>query len=120
MKELFPDVPVIVNPGQYLEIEFSKIKGREELIESIVGGPRPLDFLRNISDSIPASIAVTLDEVNLVDDKSARISGKVNTYDEVSQIEKALVSSKMFKDVSQDTTGSALKGRIQFQITAVL
>lgn len=119
VKELFPDVPVIVNPWQYLQSEVSKIKGREELIESIVGGPRPLDLLKNISESIPPSIAVTLDEINLIDDKSARISGKVNTYDEVSQIEKALVSSKKFKDVRQDTTGSALKGRIQFQITVV-
>lgn len=117
VKELFPEVPVIIRPIEYLQSEVNKLREKEQIFASMVGGARPLDILKDLSQSIPSSINVTIDELTMLDDTSARIQGKVDTYDDVARIQKALEDSGKFREVRQDTTGSALQGKIQFRLT---
>ncbi|MEM4407889.1 MAG: pilus assembly protein PilM [Candidatus Caldarchaeum sp.] len=117
VKEMFPDVPVIASPIDFLKGEVAKTRKTLKLFEELRGAASPLDVLKNLSEAMPQGVEFKVDELSFVDDKSVRVIGKTNTYEDVEQIEKALSSSGRFKDVSRDVTERTVGNKIKFQLT---
>ncbi|MER3446186.1 MAG: hypothetical protein C4291_04805 [Candidatus Dadabacteria bacterium] len=120
VRETFPNVKVIPKPMEFMESEVKKVRDRLKLVEEIRGGPTPLDVLKDISASLPSNIKLTVDEVNFVDDKTVRMRGRSDSYDEVARVEKALSSAGMFKQVIRESTETAVNNTVKFQMTLVL
>jgi Tfp pilus assembly PilM family ATPase/PBP1b-binding outer membrane lipoprotein LpoB len=117
VKEMFPDVPVIASPIDFLKGEVAKTRKTLKLFEELSGAASPLDVLRNVSEAMPGGVEFKVDELSFVDERSVRIIGKTNTYEDVEQIEKALSSSGRFKGVSRDVTERTVGNKIKFQLT---
>lgn len=120
VREVFPAVKAIPKPVAFMESEVKKVRSQLELFEGISGGSTPLDVLRNISTSVPKNIDLTLDEVAFVDNKTVRIIGKSDSYEEVAGVEKALSGSQKFERVLIDSTDTNVNNSIRFQMTLVL
>ncbi len=118
--QMFPNVKVIPRPLEFMENETKKVRERLKLIEEIKGGPAPLDVLRDICASVPPGVKLTVDEFNFVDDKTVRMRGRSDSYDEVARIEKALSGTGVFKQVLRDSTDTAVNNTVKFQMTLVL
>jgi type IV pilus assembly protein PilM len=118
--ELFPSVRVIPKPVAFMEGELGKLNEKLKLVDDIRGGPTPLDVLKEISQSIPPSTKLSVDEINFVDNKTVRIRGKCDSYDGVAKVEKALSDSGSFKQVLRDSTDTAVNNAIKFQITLLV
>ncbi len=119
-KEAFPGVKVIPKPMEFMESEVKKVRGRLKLVEEIRGGPTPLDVLRDISSNVPSNVKLTIDEVNFVDDKTVRMRGRSDSYDEVAKVEKALSEAGAFKHVVRESTETSVNNTVKFQMTLVL
>ena len=120
VKETFPGVKVIPKPMEFMESEVKKVRDRLKLVEEIRGGPTPLDVLRDISSNVPSNVKLTIDEVNFVDDKTVRMRGRSDSYDEVAKVEKALSEAGAFKHVVRESTETAVNNTVKFQMTLVL
>lgn len=119
-REAFPSVKVIPKPVIFLENEVKEVRDKLVLFQGIRGGATPLDVLKNISVGIPQDTNVTVEEVTFMDDKTVRVIGKSNSYEQVSEIEKALSDIQMFNRVAIDSTDTSLNNSIKFQMTLVL
>jgi general secretion pathway protein L len=120
VKETFPNVKLIPKPMEFMESEVKKARDRLKLVEEIRGGPTPLEVLRDISASIPLNVKLTIDEVNFVEDKTVRMRGRSDSYDEVAKVEKALSNAQAFKRVVRESTDKAINNTVKFQMTLVL
>jgi type IV pilus assembly protein PilM len=118
--QMFPNLKVVPRPVEFMDNETKKVRERLKLIEEIKGGLTPLDVLKDISASVPPSVKLTVDEFNFVDDKTVRMRGRSDSYDEVARIEKALSGTGAFKQVVRDSTDTAVNNTVKFQMTLVL
>ena len=117
VKSTFPDVRSIPRPVQFMETEVQKLRERLNLIQGMEGAPTPLDVLRDISESLPASMNLTVNEIKFEGDNRVKIKGLCNSYQEVTEIEEALSKSGMYENVSRDQTGKASDGKTKFEIS---
>ena len=120
VKEAFPDIKVIPKPVEFMESEFNKVNGKLELVQGVVGKTPPLEVLKDISLSIPSSIGLTVDEIAFENDKTVKIIGRCDSYQEVAKIEKALDESGKFEKVNRDSTNASVNNTIKFQISLVV
>ncbi|HEX9665439.1 MAG TPA: pilus assembly protein PilM [Thermodesulfobacteriota bacterium] len=120
VKEAFPDIKVIPKPVEFLESEFNKINGKLELVQGVVGKTPPLEVLKDVSLSIPSGINLTVDEIDFENDKTVRIIGSCDSYQEVANIEKALAESGKFEKVNRDSTNPSVNNTIKFQVSLVV
>ena len=120
VKEAFPDIKVIPRPVEFMESEFNKVNGKLELVQGVVGKTPPLEVLKDISSSVPSSFGLTVDEINFENDKTVKIIGRCDSYQEVANIEKALADSGKFEKVNRDSTNPSVNNTIKFQISLVV
>lgn len=117
VKSTFPDVRSIPRPVQFMESEVQSQRERLNLIQGMEGGPTPLDVLRDISASLPASMDLTVNEIKFEGENRVKIKGLCNSYQEVTEIEEALSKSEIYENVNRDTTGKAADGKTKFEIS---
>ncbi len=103
-----------------MESELNKVNGKLELVHGVVGKTPPLGVLRDISLSIPKSISLTVDEIDFANDKTVKIIGRCDSYQEVAKIEKALADSGKFEKVNRDSTNPSVNNTIKFQVSLVV
>jgi hypothetical protein len=120
VSETFPNVKVIPRPMEFMEGEVKKVRDKLKLVEEIRGGPTPLDVLRDISASIPPNVKLTVSEVNFVDNKTVKMRGTSDSYDEVAKVEKALSGTGAFKQVIRESTETGVNNTVKFQMALVL
>ena len=120
VNETFPDVKVIPRPVDFMNSEVNKLRKDLEILEGIGRGQTPLDILRDISLSIPESLRLTIDEVRFDSNKTVKLLGRCESYQEVAEIEKALGGSGMFEKVVRNSTGNAVNGGTKFEISILL
>ncbi len=120
VKEVFPGVKVIPKPVTFMETEVNKVNEKLRMVEGVIGKNSPLEVLKDISVSIPSNMKLTVDEINFEDEKTVRIMGRCDSYQEVAKIEKALSESGMFERVNRDSTNPAVNNTIKFQVSLVL
>ncbi|MBI4228193.1 MAG: pilus assembly protein PilM, partial [Deltaproteobacteria bacterium] len=120
VKQAFPDIKVIPKPVAFMESEFNKVNEKLELVHGVVGRTPPLEVLKDISLSIPKGINLTVDEIDFVDDKTVRMIGRCDSYQEVAKIEKALTESGKFETVNRDSTNPSVNNTIKFQVSLVV
>jgi Tfp pilus assembly PilM family ATPase len=120
VSEAFPNVKVIPRPMEFMEGEVKKVRDKLKLVEEIRGGPTPLDVLRDISASIPPNVKLTVSEVNFVDNKTVKMRGTSDSYDEVAKVEKALSGTGAFKQVIRESTETGVNNTVKFQMALVL
>ncbi|MFQ5788251.1 MAG: pilus assembly protein PilM [Thermodesulfobacteriota bacterium] len=120
VKEVFPSVKVIPKPVTFMETEVKKVNDRLGIVEGVIGKNSPLDVLKDISVSIPPNINLTVDEINFENEKTVRLRGRSDSYQEVAKIEEALSESGMFEKVNRDSTNPAANNTIKFQVSLVL
>ncbi len=120
VKQTFPDVKVIHKPKQFMESEVSKIREKLSLLQGVEGGSTPLDVLKDISSSLPASIKLTVNQIKFESGNRVRIEGICDSYQEVAEIEQALTKSGLFESVTRDNTGNAMHGKTKFEISVVI
>lgn len=119
VKEVFPEVEVLVRPVDYMENQVKKVSGELDLIVGIKSGKTPLDIMRNLSTIVPANSSVTFDELKFTGDLSLRLKGRSKSYDDIAKVEKALNDSGFFEKVVRSSAGSALD-KIKFEISLVI
>ena len=120
VKETFPEVKVIPKPIDYMEGEVSKQREKLKLMQGVEGASTPLEVLRNISNSIPGSMKLTVNEIKFEGDNKIKIQGVCDSYQEVTEIEDALSKSNIFESVTRDQTGNTVDGKTKFEIALVL
>jgi len=76
--------------------------------------------LRDISLSIPEGLRLTIDEVRFDSNKTVKLLGRCESYQEVAEIEKALDGSGMFEKVVRNSTGNAINSGTKFEISILL
>ncbi|MCH8028769.1 MAG: pilus assembly protein PilM [Candidatus Dadabacteria bacterium] len=119
VKKTFPDIAVIPKPEEFIQAEVSKIKKNIEFLENLKVGATPLDALRAISSGISKDIALEVGEIRFIDDTKARITGKCDSYDDVSRVEKSLVDYGAFTEVRLVSAEPHIKKKISFKIDVV-
>lgn len=120
VKDTFPDVKVIPKPAQYMKSEVADLREKLNIIQGVQGGPSPLDILKGISESLPASLNLTVNEIRFEGANNIKIEGICDSYQEVTEIEEALSRSDMFESVQRNQTGNAIDGKTKFEISVVV
>lgn len=98
-RETLPQVTRIVDPVQQLRVKIREIKRTPTGRNNAWADISVLDFLKEISDRVPASFAVRLTRLAL-DQEGARIKGETDNFNNVDMIKKDLEASSLFKDVT--------------------
>ena len=120
VKDTFPKVEVIPKPDEFMENEVAKVRSRFNLMQGAGSEPSPLDVLRAISESLPESLSLTVNEIRFEGTNRVKIRGICNSYQEVTEIEEALSKSGVFETVKRDQTGNAVDGKTKFEISTML
>ncbi|MEM7009311.1 MAG: hypothetical protein AAF462_09290 [Thermodesulfobacteriota bacterium] len=116
----FPDVKYIPKPAGYMKAEVAKVREKLDLIQGVQSAQTPLDALKDLSSSLPESLALKVSEIKFENATTIRIQGVCGSYQEVAEIEKALTDSGMFETVTRNQTGNAVNGQTRFEISVVL
>ncbi len=120
VKDTFPNVAVIPRPVEYMESEVSKVREKLNTIEGVEGASTPLEVLRNISGTLPASMKLAVSDIKFENDKKLKIQGVCDSYQEVTEIEEALSKSEIFETVTRNQTGNTVDGKTKFEISLEL
>ncbi len=120
VKDTFPEVKVIPKPAQFMEAEVSKQRDKLKLIRGVEGASTPLEVLRGISDSLPASMKLVVNDIKFESDNELKIQGVCDSYQEVTEIEEALSKSKIFESVTRNQTGNTVDGKTKFELSLVV
>ena len=119
---VLPDLPKksLANPknvlsiltGRVTEASEKKKKLQEEISLSV------LDILKEVSATLPAKEAVTLDidDMTLAQDH-LRMSGKTNSFEAVDQIKTSIAKSTRFKNVTTDNVRKGIGDQIRFDLS---
>jgi Tfp pilus assembly protein PilN len=120
VRDTFPDVKVIPKPVQFMEAEVSKQREKLSMIQGVEGASTPLEVLRNISESLPASMKLVVNDIKFESDNKLKIQGVCDSYQEVTEIEEALSKSKIFESVTRNQTGNTVDGKTKFELSLVI
>lgn len=120
VRDTFPDVKVIPKPVQFMEGEMSKQREKMKLMQGVEGSSTPLEVLRDISNSLPESMKLTVNDIKFEGDDKIKVQGVCDSYQEVTEIEEALSKSKIFESVTRNQTGNTVDGKTKFEFALVL
>lgn len=83
-----------------------------------VGGP--LEVLRMLSEQVPSSMRLGLDELEITGD-AVRLHGRADSFDAVDSLRAALAGAPILTDVATDDTRTTVDGRgVEFRLHARL
>jgi Tfp pilus assembly protein PilN len=119
-RDTFPDVKVMPRPVQFMETEVSKQREKLKMIQGVEGASTPLEVLRDISESLPASMKLIVNDIKFESDNKLKIQGVCDSYQEVTEIEEALSKSKIFESVTRNQTGNTVDGKTKFELSLVV
>lgn len=113
---LGPNPPANVQP--LLNATIVKISKQLHLMGRDAGAGAPLDVLLAVSQAIPSTIPVDIDEMS-IDDSGLKISARTDSFATVDQVKKALASSGRFQDIQvTDAKAASDASRVEFRLTA--
>jgi Tfp pilus assembly PilM family ATPase len=89
------NTPIYDDPAKQMEQHFKKLTDQTG---SVQGSDTPLEFLRDLSAGIPASMDVSFDSIN-IDENNITLTGTTSSYDKVNSIKKILSGLPYVKEV---------------------
>jgi Tfp pilus assembly protein PilN len=120
VRDTFPDVKVIPRPVQFMETEVSKQREKLKTIQGVEGASTPLEVLRDLSENLPATMKLVVNDIKFESDNKLKIQGVCDSYQEVTEIEEALSKSKIFESVTRNQTGNTVDGKTKFELSLVV
>jgi len=112
-----------VLPGAAPGTERTRLQGAIDTLEArrkVLGGaasdrPKTLELLRQITEAVPATTPVTVDDF-AIDDDGIRLHARTDSYESVDVVKRALQSVPGLEDPEVKDVKAGVDGRIEFRI----
>ncbi len=115
-KETLPSSRTSVQPLQQMQSKLKELRERASLIGA-GQQKKPLQILKEISDSIPGSVSLDIRDLSYTPD-SVRMEGVTTSFDAINQIARSLESSELFAEAQiADAKMSLDNTRVDFRLT---
>jgi Tfp pilus assembly PilM family ATPase len=117
---VFPDVPdtSLMTPEQTVAVMQEKVLAINERVAALKGYEiTPLAALKEISEAVPKSVVVDVDEF-MINDEMVRIRGTTDSYGSVDTIEAQIKSNPMFAQAEKSDVNKDREGKARFVVRA--
>jgi general secretion pathway protein L len=116
----FPEVPdtSLKTPEQTVAVMQEKVLALEQRVAALTGYEMtPLIALKEISEAVPTSVVVDVDEF-MINDEMVRIRGTTDSYGSVDTIEAQIKARPMFQQAEKSDVNKAADGQARFVVRA--
>ncbi len=119
VQSAFPEVPEasLGTDRQAIAVMQEKLASVEDRVAALRGfGTTPLDALKILSETVPPSVVVDVDEY-LVNDDMIRIKGQTDSFQSVDSIESAIQGHAGWAEAKKSDVSKARDGKMRFTVT---